>query len=609
MKHIIRSVLLAAALCVSHAASASDPLKIVHTYNGNTLVHIMRPAHYLILPVEERMPDAKIEVLIDGKPAKTFYARLADNNVDYTVPLDLTPYTASGHVLLNITTEPDRTRSRQTSDYVCWSELRLSDTFDTSNREKYRPAYHHTPLYGWMNDPNGMFYKDGLWHLCFQYNPYGSKWQNMTWGHSVSKDLTHWTQQPHAIEPDGLGTVFSGSAVVDSANTAGFGRDAVIAIYTSAGTTQVQSLAHSVDDGRTFTAYPANPVIATDREARDPNMFWNPDIGRWNLILASALDREMLIYSSPDLKQWTFESSFGKGYGCQEGVWECPDLVKLPVRGTDEQKWVLICNINPGFPFGGSATQYFVGDFDGHRFTCDTPADTTLWMDYGKDHYATVTWSNAPDGRHTAIAWMSNWEYANEVPTQQFRSANTLPRDLDLFRAPDGSLRMGITPAREIEALRGPLKSYRPTSAVSRHRGAEYPLPAAGDGICEIEITIDNTGADNLEIVLSNDNDEQVIMNYDCRQKTFSMDRTRSGLTAFSRHFPAVTAAPLCYDGNRHSLRLFIDRCSVEAFDGEGRFAVTDLVFPTTPYTRLTVSADGKARIGSLRIYPLCTDR
>ncbi len=608
MKFITQLSMFVAALCMSSVAGASAPVKITHTYNGSTLVRITEPARYLILPIEENMPDAKIEVLVNGKPAKTFYARLADRNVDYTVPFDLTPYTAAGQVLLNITAEPDRSRSRETSEYVCWSEMRLSDTFDASNREQYRPAYHHTPLYGWMNDPNGMFYKDGVWHLYFQYNPYGSKWQNMTWGHSTSDDLTHWVQQPNAIEPDGLGTVFSGSAVVDHGNTARFGKDAVIAIYTSAGATQMQSLAHSADNGQTFTVYPGNPVIATTREARDPNMFWNPDIGRWNLVLASALDREMLIYSSPDLKEWTFESSFGKGYGCQEGVWECPDLVKLPVRGTGEEKWVFICNINPGFPFGGSATQYFVGDFDGHKFTCDTPAETTLWMDYGKDHYATVTWSNAPDNRHTAIAWMSNWEYANDVPTQQFRSANTLPRDLDLFRSPDGLLRMGVTPAPEVDGLRGQRKSYRPGSAISRGK-AEYPLPAANDGICEIDIAVDAQSARSIDIVLSNGKGEKVVMTYDCAGKTFSMDRTASGLVGFSRHFPAVTTAPVSNDGTKYTLRLFVDRCSVEAFDGEGRFAVTDLVFPTAPYTTLTVSADGKARISSLDIYPLHTER
>ena len=596
--------LLAALLCCPLTrADAADPFKIHQLGTSNTLVRITNPARYIILPIEEGMPDAKIDVLVNGNVARTFYARLANNQVDYTVPFDLTPYTAAGEVILNVVMNT-RNSSKEAADYICWQELKLDDRFDTSNVEKFRPAYHHTPLYGWMNDPNGMFYKDGVWHLYFQYNPYGSKWQNMTWGHSTSTDLMHWTQQPNAIEPNGLGSVFSGSAVVDHQNTAGFGKEEVVAIYTSAGTSQIQSLAHSGDNGQTFTLYPGNPIITTKQEARDPNMFWNEETGKWNLVLASAQDREVLIYSSPDLKEWTLESAFGRGYGNQIGVWECPDLIKLPVRGTNQQKWVLICNINPGGIFGGSATQYFVGDFDGHKFTCDTAADETFWMDYGKDHYATVTWSNAPAGRHTAIAWMSNWQYANEVPTMQYRSANTLPRDLDLFRAPDGKLRLGVKPAPEVESLRGTRQTHRP--ATLSNDGKEYQLPA--DGICEIDLGLSFQKAQQVEIVLSNDRNEKVVMVYNvgAATKSFVMDRQGSGDTHFSKDFAATTEAPLLSNGKKGTLRLFIDRCSIEAFDGEGRFAMTNLVFPSSPYTKLTLSArNGNARMEQLEIYPL----
>lgn len=599
--------LLAALLCLPHAADAqspgrpTDPIAIHHS-GSNTMVRIAGRQRYLLLPVEESMPDARVEILVDGNLVRTLYVRLADKAIDYTVPLDLTPYTSRGRVLLNIV------NPRNASGQICWRQMRLSDAFDTSNREKYRPAYHHTPLYGWMNDPNGMFFKDGTWHLYFQHNPYGSKWQNMTWGHSTSTDLVHWTAQPNAIEPNGLGTVFSGSAVVDSDNTAGFGSDAVVALYTSAGASQVQSLAHSTDDGSTFDIYASNPVIATEQEARDPKAFRNPDTGRWNLILASAPAREMLIYSSDDLRSWTLESSFGAGYGSHEGVWECPDLVRLPVRGTDTFKWVLICNIGSGGPSGGSATQYFVGDFDGRRFTCDTPAEQTLWMDYGKDHYAAVTWADAPDNRCTSIAWMSNWEYANDVPTMQFRSANTLPRDLDLFRAPDGTLRLGVTPSPEVETLRGTAENYGPATIATKT--VSYALPATNDGICEIELELNARSAQKVNIALCNDKGEEVAMTYDFAAGTLSMDRTRSGAADFSDRFPAVTVAPTLNDNGRYTLRLFIDRCSVEAFDGEGRFAMTNLLFPTAPYSSLRLSAEGgKARMTALRIYPLETDQ
>lgn len=231
-----RQAIAASLLAISMAANAAtDGLEVMNLGATNTMVRVTKPSKYLLIPIEERMPDSKIDVLVDGNIAMTFYARLANNSIDYTVPFDLTPYTEKGDVLLNIVTETDRASSREAADYICWEELALSDVFKTENSEKYRPAYHHTPLYGWMNDPNGMFYKDGLWHLYFQYNPYGSKWQNMTWGHSTSPDLVHWTHQPNAIEPNGLGTVFSGSSVVDHNNTAGFGKGEVIALYTSAG--------------------------------------------------------------------------------------------------------------------------------------------------------------------------------------------------------------------------------------------------------------------------------------------------------------------------------------------------------------------------------------
>jgi sucrose-6-phosphate hydrolase SacC (GH32 family) len=594
---------LTAAMALPAMADTTG-LAISQLGTNNTLIRINQPARYILLPIEESVPDAKIDVLVNGKIERTFYARLAGNTVDYSVPFDLTPYTSKGEVILNVVSQSDRSMSREAADNVCWEEISLSDTFNTTNTEKYRPAYHHTPLYGWMNDPNGMFYKDGEWHLYFQYNPYGSKWQNMTWGHSSSSDLIHWQQHPNAIEPNGLGSVFSGSAVVDHNNTAGFGKDKVIAIYTSAGESQIQSLAHSSDNGSTFEIYPGNPIITTSREARDPNMFWNDEIGKWNLVLASALDHEMLVFSSPDLKEWTLESSFGKGYGGQDGVWECPDLIKLPIRGTNKSKWVLICNINPGGPFGGSATQYFVGNFDGHKFTCDNAVNETRWMDYGKDHYAAVTWSNAPQGRHTAIAWMSNWQYANEVPTMQFRSANTLPRDLELFRAYDGDLYLAVTPAKELTALRGAKSNYG--SAVVSENATTYKLPTDNDGVCEINLDYNLKGTQALNIVLSNEKGEKVEMRFDVRKKTFQMNRQESGLTKFSKHFPTATIAPTLNNKTTGTLRLYIDRCSIEAFDGEGRFAMTNLVFPTTPYTTLSVSSEnGKAHISDLNIYSI----
>lgn len=491
---------------------------------------------------------------------------------------------------------------------ACWKNMALADTFDTSNREKYRPVYHHTPLYGWMNDPNGMFYKDGVWHLYYQWNPYGSKWQNMTWGHSSSKDLVTWEHQPVAIEANGLGAVFSGSSVVDTENTAGFGKDAIVSLYTSADASQIQSLAHSKDCGQTFEIYPANPIITLESEARDPNMFWDDTNKQWVLSLAHALDHEMLFFTSPDLKEWTLQSAFGKGIGAQDGVWECPDLFKLKVDGTDEERWVLVCNINPGGPFGGSATQYFVGDFDGKTFKADTDANgniPTKWMDYGKDHYATVSWSDAPDNRRTLIGWMSNWQYAAEIPTMQYRSGNTLPREAGLFKGSDGQIYMSSAPSPELVTLRDKeVVSIRNKSIGKNPR--EFALPSSNAGVCEILLDLDCKKTNSVDIKISNKADEYVTLRYNNSNHTLSFDRRESGIVDFSQDFPAVTVAPTFDNGKKVSLRIFIDKSSMEVFGNNGKFVMTNLVFPTKPYTTLSVNANGgNAKIENLNIYSI----
>ena len=587
--------------------NAAEGIEINHLGTNNTLVRVSDDSRYLLLPVEEGVDDAKVDVLLDGKPETTIYVRLARNKVDYYVPFDLSRYKDSD-ILLNVVTAQSRSSVREAKEDACWKTIRLSDTFDTTNTEKYRPAFHHTPLYGWMNDPNGMFYKDGVWHLYYQYNPYGSKWQNMTWAHSTSTDLVNWEHHPNAIEPNGLGSVFSGSCIVDKNNTAGFGKDEIIALYTSAGINQMQSLAHSSDNGETFEIYPGNPIITLESEARDPNMFWNEETKEWNLLLAHALDHEMLIFTSPDLKTWTLQSSFGKGLGAQDGVWECPDLFQLPVNGTDEKKWVLICNLNPGGVFGGSATQYFVGDFDGKTFTVDTPASGTVptkWMDFGKDHYATVSWSDAPDDRRVVIGWMSNWQYAAEVPTKQFRSANTLPRDISLFRGDDGEYYISTLPSPEVNALRDKKVTAVKSKSIGKNP-LKYPLPTANDGICEIDLTVTATKNTPVSITLSNAKGEHCDMVFNPADYTFSFDRTESGLTDFSQDFPAKVSAPTLRNSNSQSIRIFVDRSSIEVFDTDGNFVMTNLVFPTEAYSTVSLAADGgKATLNSMEIYSL----
>ena len=600
-KIIVTFLIIIMSIGICRAQSAG--LKIHYLGANHSLVQVQELQKYLLLPVEEAAPEATVNVLVNNKADQSFQVRLAVNRIDYLVPFALDQYRGKT-VTFDIHTGNSRTNVRDAMADACWKELKLSDTFDDANREVFRPFYHHTPVYGWMNDPNGMFYKDGEYHLYYQYNPYGAMWGNMNWGHSSSKDLISWQHHPVAIQPNGLGAVFSGSSVVDKDNTAGFGKDAIIAIYTSAGASQIQSLAYSLDNGMTFHVYENNPIIAADKECRDPNMFWHEKSGKWILVLAAALEKEMWIYSSPDLKNWTKESSFGHGYGAQEGVWECPDLMELPVRGTDRTKWVLICNINPGGPFGGSAAQYFVGDFDGKTFTCDTKPEVAKWMDYGKDHYAAVSWSNTPEKRHTVIAWMSNWQYANNVPTKQFRSANTLPRDIELYEGSDGELYLAATPAPEVNALRtGKALKYGAFSAGTKK--VSRKLPVENSGICEINLELAPRSADKVYITLSNDKDEQTVMIYDLKNSTFSMDRTASGLTDFNKDFPAITVAP-CPAEAKQRLRLFIDRCSIEAFEGDGRFAMTNLVFPQHPYTTISIAVDkGRCKVNDLTVNTL----
>ena len=589
------------------SASADSGIVIDHLGVNNSLIRVTGDGRYLLLPVEDSGDESRLNLLLDGKQERTLTVRLAKNKVDYHVPVDLTPY--KGHtVTFNVITPQGRSSIREAKEDACWTSIALSDTFDISNREKYRPLFHHTPSYGWMNDPNGMFYKDGVWHLYYQHNPYGSKWQNLSWGHSTSTDLINWKPEPEAIEPNGLGLVFSGSCVVDSAGTAGFGKNAVIALYTSADVSQTQSLAWSTDDGTTFNIYPGNPILTMESEARDPNMFWHTPTQQWVMLLAHALDHEMLIFTSPDLKDWTLQSSFGKGLGCQDGVWECPDLFELPVPGTDKKKWVLLCNINPGGPFGGSATQYFTGDFDGKTFTPDTDAEgkvPTKWLDYGKDNYATVSWSDAPDGRRTVIGWMSNWQYAAEAPTLQYRSANTLPREMGLFSGADGELYLSSAPSPELLAMRAkPVTSASHISIGNKPR--TFALPAANDGICEITLDIDPAKSSEVALTIGNKSNESVTVTYDAAARTISFDRRNSGLTDFSKDFPAVTTAPLFTADRTVSLRIYVDRSSVELFADDGRSVMTNTVFPTSPYTTLFLSSTGgKADIRNLKIYPL----
>lgn len=599
LNFLSKKSLLAIALGLSLTVQGAENSMVVkHLANEQNIILLDSVKKFLLLPVQENAPEGKVNIVVNNEfqLEQNINVRLAREKVDYYVPLDLSAYQGKT-ILIDVTGMP--------SSSLCWKEIKLSDTFDSSNRETYRPVYHHTPMYGWMNDPNGMFYKDGVYHLYFQYNPYGSMWANMTWGHSTSTDLTHWTYEGTAIVPDAWGAIFSGSCVVDKDNTAGFGKGAVVAFYTSAkstpwGDVQSQSMAYSLDNGKTFIKYEHNPILtSTERDFRDPKVFWYAPGKHWVMML--AVGQEMQIYSSGNLKVWKKESSFGAMQGAHGGVWECPDLVELPIEGTKEKKWVLICNLNPGGPFGGSAAQYFVGSFDGKKFVNESPTQTK-WLDWGKDNYATVTWSNAPAGRCIALGWMSNWQYANNVPTTQYRSANTLARDLTLYRV-GGELYLKSKPSPEIKKARAEEKKIPTFEVKGNYEVAS--LLADNKGACEIEMTIENKGTSKIDFSLMNEKGEKVAMYYDVVRKQFVMDRSASGVVGFSRDFPAVTVAPVRNTDQIH-LRLFIDRSSVEAFGEEGEYVMTNLVFPAEPYNRMVFSSDkGSYIVKSMNVYRL----
>ena len=446
--------------------------------------------------------------------------------------------------------------------------------------EPFRSVYHHTPEANWMNDPNGMFYDDatGLWHVYYQHNPEAPVWGPMHWGHSVSKDLIHWEHLPIVLYPDSLGTIFSGSIVIDRNNTAGFGENAIVAIYTqSEYIGQHQSIAYSTDGGMTFTKYDANPVLMGDiADFRDPKVMW--DGTQW--VMTLACQQEIRFYGSSNLKDWTLLSRFGEGIGAHGGVWECPDLIPMG------EHWVLLVSINPGGPFGGSATQYFVGNWDGKEFSISPKDGLTAersnsvsglsgeaghevkWLDYGKDNYSTFTFHNCPDNRIVSLGWMSNWQYAQQVPTIAFRSQNTIARELSLYTDDAGEYRLRVVPSPESWAIKG------------------EPINQLNDAcIVELNFTGDETGV----ITLSNDKGEKVTMTLDVHRQTFSMDRTASGDCSFSADFAAVTTAPLTVHRSPLTVILFLDHCSIEAFDGDGSWAMTNLVFPSAPYNHIHV--------------------
>ena len=454
--------------------------------------------------------------------------------------------------------------------------------------EQYRPQVHFSPEKKWMNDPNGMVFYKGVYHLFFQYYPDSTVWGPMHWGHATSTDLVHWKQQPIALYPDSLGYIFSGSAVVDKNNTTGFGRKgkiALVAIFTNhnkrmedAGKNnfQNQSLAFSLDDGKSWTKYTGNPVLKNPgiTDFRDPKVMWFDAGKKWVMTLATK--DHVTFYSSKNLKNWIKESEFGAAVGAHGGVWECPDLFRLYYKG--KEVWVLLASINPGGPNGGSATQYFTGDFDGKSFTPFQP--DTRWLDYGKDNYAGVTWANT-GSKKIFIGWMSNWDYATVVPTINWRSANTVPRDLGIQKVADHYY-VTSRPVEELSLLK------TKTKLIENVEIGEYDLGkniGSFNGTAMIKISSDQLAS--FSFTLSNTLGEKLIAGYDKTANEYFIDRANSGKTGFEEKFAGRHTAPRLSDKAGTNITLIIDRSSIELFADDGLSVMTDIFFPNKPYDQM----------------------
>lgn len=473
-------------------------------------------------------------------------------------------------------------------------------------RESYRPQFHFTPEVNWMNDPNGLVYHDGEYHLFYQHNPYGNEWGHMSWGHAISRDLVHWQHQPIALHDEYGVMAFSGSAVFDAKNTSGFGeggRAPLVAIYTGHGHgRQTQDLAFSNDRGRTWTKFNGNPVLDLNKaDFRDPKVFWHDATSRWIMVVSLAVEKRLQFYASANLKEWTLLSEFGPAGVKEKPNWECPDLFELNVENEPgKTAWVLEADMGAGAVAGGSGGEYFVGRFDGRSFQSD--AQESQWVDYGRDFYAPVSWSNIPrdDGRRLWIGWMNNWETALN-PTSPWRSAMSVPRELSLRRI-DGRLRLCQRPVRELTKLRQQKLELHDHSL----NADSLPLDVQGQQL-ELILELEPAGARRCGVRVLKRGDQQTEVGYNADTGSIYIDRTKSGVVDFHPAFAGVHAGPLKPDEQgRIRLHLLVDRSSVELFGNHGETVITDLVFPAGTSDQVELFAEGGAcRMASCQIFRL----
>jgi len=469
-----------------------------------------------------------------------------------------------------------------------------------------RPHYHFTPPQMWLNDPNGLVYYKGEYHLFYQYHPASTVWGPMHWGHAVSRDLVNWQHLPIALYPDEHGMIFSGSAVVDKNNTAGLGHEAMVAVFTHhKDDHQSQSLAYSTDNGRTWTKYSANPVLSAPHDIpdfRDPKVFWygESETGHW--VMCLAVRNRIMFYTSHDLAHWTFSGELGPGYGSTAGVWETPELFKLPVDNGHGSRWILVVGVQDGAPAGGSGTQYFIGQFDGKKFVSGNPKETVLWADYGAEYYAAQAWNDEPRGRRLMIGWMNNWRYARLIPASDWRGQFSLIREMSLARTEQG-LRLVQKPVPEMQTLRDTHFRWQNEiiqpgkNLLADLRGSSMEISA------EFKITraVDCFGF-RVRVGL----DEHTTTRYSVKDKTLSIDRTQSGQVDFHDSFAKVYSADLSPIDNSIRLHIFVDSSSVEVFANDGLVTFTECIFPSEQSQGLELFTEGgNVLLHTLDIYQL----
>lgn len=480
----------------------------------------------------------------------------------------------------------------------------------TGYDEPNRPQYHFSPPEKWMNDPNGMVYFEGEYHLFYQYYPDSTVWGPMHWAHAVSTDMVHWQHLPIALYPDSLGYIFSGSVVADTNNTSGLGspgKTPLVAIFThhnmkgeKSGRTdfQYQSIAFSLDKGRTWTKYSGNPVIPNPgiKDFRDPKVFWYEPGKKWVLVLA-AYDKVML-YQSADLKNWKQLSVFG--IPGDKRLWECPDLFPLKDAATGEEKWVLTVSMQQQGPNGGTATSYFVGTFNGEQFTADIKKQK--WMDFGTDNYALVTWANIPatDGRRLALGWMSNWQYAQQVPTEKWRSAMTLPRELTLHKI-SGDYYIYSSPVKELNSIEDKTVEFKAQEIKDTILLANKP----GVHLYKLQFNFQKPDTGTIEFKISNLANEYITVGYHAADRQYYINRERSGKTGFSKDFPKNITAGTYYSDSTVMFELYLDRSSAELFADGGKLSLTTIHFPATPYSKIELSASNNVRLISGKVTEL----